>query len=224
MRDPYGYPEPFYAPGWAPPRPRTDGVSVAALVAGVLGTGPVALVLGLVGLRRTRPGAPVRRAGRGLAVAGVALGALGTLAWAGAVALLVGSAIAARPLPADVTEPVDAHAVQLVPGACLADVPADGPVDRVRVVPCAEPHAAQVVSSYAFEPGSAWPGPAAASARVEASCDLTAAERDEGTRMLAWAPSAGSWARGDRTGLCVAVPPAPVTGSLLDGTAAPASS
>jgi hypothetical protein len=219
---PYGYPEPYYAPGWAPPRPRTDGVAVAALVTGVLGTGPVALALGLVGLRRTRAAAPEPRRGRGLAVAGVVLGALATLAWVPLIAVLVGSALAQRPLPADVAEPVDAHAVQLVPGSCLADVPADGQVDRVRVVPCADPHAAQVVSSYAFEPDAAWPGSAEASARVEASCDLTAAEREQGTRMLAWAPTEASWARGDRTGLCVAVPPGPVTGSLLDGTAAPA--
>ncbi|WP_431838515.1 DUF4190 domain-containing protein [Cellulomonas sp. Y8] len=223
MTDPYGYPEPFYAPGWAPPRPRTDGVAVAALVAGVLGTGPVALALGLVGLHLTRRAAPEPRRGRGLAVAGVVLGALTTLAWIALAAVLVGSAQAQRPLPSDVAEPVDAHAVQLVPGSCLADVPDDGPVDRVRVVPCADPHAAQAVSSYAFEPDAAWPGAAEASARVAASCDLTAAEREQGTRMLAWAPTEASWARGDRAGLCVAVPPAPVTGSLLDGTAAPAA-
>lgn len=222
MTDAYGYPEPFYAPGWGPPRPGTDGVAVAALVAGVLGTGPVALALGLVGLRRTRPGARVPRRGRGLAVAGVVLGALGTLAWVPLIAVLVGSALASRALPPDVAEPVDAHAVQLVPGSCLAEVPDDGPVDRVRVVPCADPHAAQVLSSYAFGPDAGWPGAAEASARVEASCELTAAERDQGTRMLAWAPTEASWARGDRTGLCVAVPPAPVTGSLLDGSAAPA--
>lgn len=222
MTGPYGYPEPFYAPGWTPPPPPTDGVSVAALVTGVLGTGPVALVLGLVGLRRTRPAAPRPRRGRGLAVAGVVLGAVATLAWVPLIAVLVGSAVASRPLPADVPAPVDAHAVQLVPGSCLAEVPEDGPVDRVRVVPCADPHAAQVLSSYAFEPGADWPGATEASARVAASCTLTAAERDQGTRMLAWAPTEASWARGDRTGLCVAVPPTPVTGSLLDGSAAPA--
>nr|WP_277344708.1 DUF4190 domain-containing protein [Cellulomonas sp. IC4_254] len=192
------------------------------MVTGMLGTGPVALVLGLVGLRRTRPAAPRPRRGRGLAVAGVVLGAVATLAWVPLIAVLVGSAVASRPLPADVPAPVDAHAVQLVPGSCLAEVPEDGPVDRVRVVPCADPHAAQVLSSYAFEPGADWPGAAEASARVAASCTLTAAERDQGTRMLAWAPTEASWARGDRAGLCVAVPPAPVTGSLLDGTAAPA--
>ncbi|GIG37092.1 DUF4190 domain-containing protein [Cellulomonas pakistanensis] len=222
MTDRYAYPEPFYAPGWTPPRPRTDGVAVASLVTGVLGLGPVALVLGLVGLRRTRPGAPGRRGGRGFAVAGVALGAAGTLAWAALVALGVGTALASRPLPADVAEPVDARAVQLVPGNCVEDLPADGRVDRVRVVPCTDPHAAQVVSAYAFEAGAAWPGPAEASARVQASCALTEDERAAGLQMLAWAPTERSWAGGDRTGLCLAVPPAPVTGSLLDGSAAPA--
>lgn len=222
MTDRYGYPEPFYAPGWTPPRPRTDGVAVAALVTGLLGLGPVALGLGLAGMRRTRAGAPVPRSGRGLALAGVVLGALGTLAWAALVAVVVGAVLAGRPLPADVAAPVDARAVQLVVGSCVGEVPPDGPVDRVRVVPCADPHEAQVVSSYAFPADDPWPGSEQASARVQASCVLTDDEQAQGLRMLAWAPSAASWARGDRTGLCLAVPPEPVTGSLLDGSAAPA--
>ena len=87
----YGAPAPaapmYPPPGYAayPPAPTnggTDGVSIAALVAGVLGTGVVALVLGIVGLRRTRGGV---RAGRGMALAGVILGALGTIVWTVAI-------------------------------------------------------------------------------------------------------------------------------------------
>lgn len=215
MADPYAYPEPYYAPGWGPPPAATDGVSVAALVTGVLGVGPAALVLGVLGLRRTRGGA---RRGRGLAVAGTALGAVGTLAWAALLALGVGTALATRPLPADVAEPVDARAVQLVTGSCLAELPADGPVDRVRVVPCADVHAAQVVTEYDFGRDASWPGRDAAAARVSAACELTAAEESAGYRMVAWSPSASSWARGDRTGLCVLVPPSPEAGSALDAS------
>jgi hypothetical protein len=193
-------------------------VSVAALVTGALGLGPVAVVLGLIGWRRTRPGA---LRGRRLAVAGLVLGALGTLAWLALAALGVGTALASRPLPSDVTAPVDARAVQLVTGNCLAEPPQDGPVDRVRVVPCADEHAAQVVSSYEFGRDAAWPGAAEAAARVAAGCDLTAAEQEQGLRMVAWAPTERSWSAGDRTGLCVAVAPAPGSGSLLDGSAAP---
>lgn len=83
-------------PAWeeAPPRGGADrpsgqnGPAIAALVCGVLGLvfflvpvlglllAVVALVLGIVGLRRTRDPAT---AGRGLAIAGIVTGALGTL-------------------------------------------------------------------------------------------------------------------------------------------------
>lgn len=218
MAGAYAYPEPFYAPGWREPRPRTDRVAVAALVTGLLGLGPVAVVLGVVGLRRTRPaGSPGSHGtrGRGLAVAGTVLGVIGTLAWAALVAVGVGTAAASRPLPADVTEPTDARAVQLVTGSCLAALPPDGVVDRVRVVPCAEQHAAQVVTAYGFPAAGSWPGTAEVTARVHAACTLTPEEQEQGLRMVAWAPTEASWARGDRTGLCLAVPPEPVTGSLV---------
>lgn len=216
MTGQFAYPDPYYAPGWAPPRPRIDGVSVAALVTGVLGLGPVALALGLAGLRRTRAGL---RAGRGLAVAGVVLGAVGTLVWLALVGLGVGTALASRPLPADVTSARDAHAVQLVTGNCLAELPPDGAVDRVRVVPCADEHAAQVVTSYEFDAAAGWPGAEQAAERVAAACDLTAQEQADGLRMVAWTPTERSWAGGDRTGLCLAVPPAPSSGSLLGSAA-----
>jgi hypothetical protein len=213
VTDRFAYPDPYYAPGWAPPPPRTDGVAVASLVTGVLGLGPVALGLGIAGLRRTRPGG---LRGRGLAVAGVVLGVVGTLAWLATVAVAVVTAAATRPLAADVAAPVDAHAVQLVTGNCLGELPADGRVPRVRVVPCADAHAAQVVTSYDFG-DVPWPGADAAAQRVAAACDLTDAERAEGRRMVAWSPTEASWARGDRTGLCLVVAPAPPAGAAAAG-------
>lgn len=221
MAGPQSYPEAYYAPGWGPPPARTDPVAVTSLVTGVLGLGPVALVLGLVGLRRTRRGASPERRGRGLAITGTVLGAVGTLAWVAVTLTVVLTALATRPLPADVDAPVDAAAVRLVTGSCVATLPADGEVDAVRVVPCADAHEAQVVSSYRFERGAGWPGRDAAVAAVSAACDLTPAEREQGLRVVAWSPTAASWARGDRTGLCLVVLPEPSTGSVLDGSATP---
>lgn len=136
--DRYAYPPAYYAPGWQPPRPRWDGVSIAALATGVAGLGPVPIALGAVGLARTR-----RRGtrGRGLAWAGVALGIVGLLGYVaigGLVWLLL------RPLPADVAAPRFAVATQLTEGNCVARLPDDGNVLVVRVVPCADDHAAQV--------------------------------------------------------------------------------
>jgi hypothetical protein len=69
-------------PVWAPP-PRTDGIAITSLVLGIIGIlvfplvlAQAAVVLGIVGVRR------VRRSGDqgfALAVAGIVLGALGTL-------------------------------------------------------------------------------------------------------------------------------------------------
>jgi hypothetical protein len=189
---------------------------VASVVTGALGLGPVAGVLGVVALRRT--GARGTR-GRGLAWIGVALGIVGTLALVG---ILVGTTLTARnvrPLAADVAAPRQAHARQLVTGSCVDPLPTTAEVDTVRVVPCRDPHAAQVVTEYAFEDTAVWPGQAASDARVAASCDLTPAERDAGVRAVAWAPTEESWAHGDRLGLCLATTDAgTLTGSFLDGT------
>jgi hypothetical protein len=189
---------------------------VASVVTGALALGPVAGVLGILALRRIRARST---RGRGLARIGVALGVVGTLVLVGAG---VGTALTARtlrPLVADVTAPREAHARQLVTGSCLDPLPTGEEVDTVRVVPCSDPHAAQVVTEYAFEGTAVWPGQAAADARVAASCDLTPAERDAGVRAVAWAPTEESWAHGDRLGLCLATTDAGrLTGSFLDGT------
>ena len=67
---PGGYGQGQYPP---PATGRTDGVSIAALVTGLLGLGVVPLVLGILGLRRTKRDGTQ---GRGLAIAGIVLGAL----------------------------------------------------------------------------------------------------------------------------------------------------
>ncbi|PPK94112.1 putative regulator of septum formation [Kineococcus xinjiangensis] len=67
-------------------------MSVAALVTGLLGTGLVAVVLGIVGLGRTRRNGT---AGRGMAIAGIVLGAIATVTTAVAlVALLLSGTLA----------------------------------------------------------------------------------------------------------------------------------
>lgn len=52
---------------------QTDGVSIAALVTGILGLGVIPVVLGIVGLERTTQR---RTQGRGMAITGVVLGIL----------------------------------------------------------------------------------------------------------------------------------------------------
>ncbi|MBO9553463.1 MAG: DUF4190 domain-containing protein [Cellulomonas sp.] len=214
--EPEGYPEPYYAPGWEPAPAPVEPTAVASLITGVLLFGPVALALGIVALRRT---AARQTRGRGLAVAGVVLGAVGTVALAAGIVVAVLTASAQRPLPPDVPHARDAHAAQLVTGNCLESLPTDGAVETVRVVPCAEPHTVQVVTDYEFTSDAVWPGQDAADARVARACVLEDDEVAAGVRAVTWAPTEAGWARGDRRGLCLAVLPDDVTGSLLDGSA-----
>ncbi|NLF06284.1 MAG: hypothetical protein GX593_14970 [Actinomycetales bacterium] len=160
---------------------------------------------------------PARRNVRRLRlVGGIVVAAMlligGGAAWLG---LVMNNRLAA-PLGAVVDAPRNAAAVQLVTGNCVAQLPADGNVTTVRVVPCDHEHAAQVYSQYAFEQDAVWPGQADAHARVAGACQLTVALEDAGVGVVTWAPSPSSWQRGDRTGLCLAVLPAPSTDSLFD--------
>ncbi|WP_156163676.1 DUF4190 domain-containing protein [Demequina subtropica] len=61
----------------APGAPR-DGIGIAAFVTGCLGLGPVAIVLGAIGLRRWGAGAASRRS---WPLAGLVLGVVGSLLW-----------------------------------------------------------------------------------------------------------------------------------------------
>lgn len=206
-----------YAPGWVQPRARVEPTAVWSLVTGILGLGPVALVLAVVAFRRL---ASRHTRGRGLAIAGAVLGVVGTVALAVGITVAVLTAMASRPLPADVPAARDARAQQLVTGSCVLSLPDDGPVGTVRVVPCAEPHEAQVITEFTFAQDAVWPGQQSADARVARACVLDASEVEAGVRTVTWSPTERSWAGGDRVGLCLAVVDGgEVTGSFLDGTA-----
>jgi hypothetical protein len=181
--DGYAYPEPYYAPGWqeAPTVP-WDGVSIAALVTGVVGLGPVPVVLGAIGAGRT---AGRRRRGRWMAWVGLTLGVLSILSWLalGGVAWLL-----LRPLPADVTAPRFALASQLTVGNCVSTLPPDGQVWAVRVVPCSGAHAARVVVRQDLT------NPPAGQTRLdEASSQLCGSQPlPAGSgRLVVWAPTPG---------------------------------
>lgn len=85
----YGQPQ-YGQPAYGqPPRvTSTDGMSIAALITGILGLGAVPLGLGIAGLKRTKRDGT---SGRGMAIAGIVLGTLSLVAGlALTVAVLVG--------------------------------------------------------------------------------------------------------------------------------------
>ena len=214
VTDPHGYsPQTYTTAGWSAaaaaslvPRPAppagTDPVAIVALVLAVL-LPPVGVVLAVVALVRTRRS---RRRGTLLAVLALAVGAVLSAVLALLPALAPGLVPrlegATTPLDPGVEHATEVHVRRLTAGSCLDAIPT-GATERVTVVPCAGPHGAAVVSTYAFDDAAEWPGADAVARRVAGACTLTAEEAAAGVRAVALAPTEASWAQGDRTGLCL---------------------
>lgn len=169
---PGAYPGTAYMQPVAAP-PGTNGLALGALVTGLMGLGPVPIGLGvgaLMTLRRSGEG------GRGLAIAGIVLGAVGILFW-GALALLgvlveeddpyaVPDVPAASAEPAQsAADPVDIGELQL--GACFDDGPDDFEATERS---CTSAHDGEVFSTLVLGP-RAFPGDRAVRDEAQASCD-----------------------------------------------------
>jgi len=93
-------------PGAAPGQPvsdaarPTDGIAIAALVTGILGLGVVPLILGIMGLKRTKANGT---AGRGFSIAGIVLGAVAIVASIVAGILLIVLAVNAADVVSSVS-------------------------------------------------------------------------------------------------------------------------
>jgi Septum formation len=122
------------------------------------------------------------------------------------------------PLASDVDSKTTAQAQQLSAGNCLAELPSDEPVGEVTVVPCSDPHPAQVVASKTFASAS-FPGESNLVAKTTQMCTPALITSDIATGDLTytvWTPSEGSWADGDRVGLCVVSSTTNLSASLID--------
>ncbi|GAB2983645.1 DUF4190 domain-containing protein [Nocardioides montaniterrae] len=98
---PYGS-APYGQPGYQPlPTGKTDGISIAAMVTSIVGLlvclpAPVGIVLGFVGLSRTKQG---RAGGRGFALTGVIVGFIGVLIWGVILAFAIVDAVKSNVTP-----------------------------------------------------------------------------------------------------------------------------
>lgn len=126
----YGAPQGGYTGGPESLPPQTDGVSVASLVLSLLCcTGLIGLILGFVGLSRTKGG---KRKGRGFAIAGIVIGALAVIgAVVGGVFLTV--------FVKSVVTPDNAEA-----GQCI-NITDDDDTLFLREKDCSEEHDGEVV-------------------------------------------------------------------------------
>ena len=78
---PSGAPAGGPVPGqYFPPPPKTNGLAVASLVLSLLCLSPLALILGIVSLNQITKSNNTE-GGKGLAIAGVVIGGLGSLGW-----------------------------------------------------------------------------------------------------------------------------------------------
>ncbi len=190
------------------PRRRTDGVAVAALVSGIIPAIPVTLVLGPLALIRVgRSGAR----GRALAITGLALAGL----WTVAAAIVAAAIITRPPPPKPVTLP---QVFSLRAGQCL-DSGAGG-ISGVHVLSCAQAHDAEVFATFRVA-GSRYPGAAALQQRARQGCvsrlsgylnpQLSAASLAQSYVY----PDAGAWSAGERTVVCtVRSTSGPLVGSV----------
>lgn len=216
-----GAPSPSAGPSFAMPqmaRAPLDGVSVASVVAGALGTGPIALALGLIGLRRTTRS--YRRSPR-IAATGVVLGSIGTIALVvvGIVAGLGGlSSGGGTSQPGDVAEPRAVHSSLVAPGNCVEFLPAQQEVGEVTLVPCTTEHVAQALTAWEVDDAT-YPGPDAVLEAATTVCEEElAAHGLQGDAHLAWpfVPTPQGWDAGERTATClVRSSGAPFTVDLL---------
>ncbi len=153
-------------------RPGTNGLAIAALCCGIAGLLPVAAVvgiaLGIVALNQLRR---VVQGGRGLAIAGIALGSLWLLGWAALITIGVladdpassargGTGSGASSSPAASGPVVRRVEVgDLKAGDCFDDGPVGSGTDvgDVSVVPCSTPHSSQVITVFEL-PRGRYPG------------------------------------------------------------------
>ncbi|MBD9699139.1 DUF4190 domain-containing protein [Flavimobilis sp. GY10621] len=127
----------------APAQTDRDWMAIVALVTGIVGVGPLALVLGVLGVRAANQG---RNRYRGMAVAGVVLGAVWTLAGIVATAALVATVLGAQKIVAD------ALGDRVTPPAS-SGVPAPGATidpTKLRLVPIEPPDRALLDPAAAF--------------------------------------------------------------------------
>lgn len=121
-----------------------------------------------------------------------------------------------RPL-GEVEGPVTAAVRRVDVGHCIEDLPSDGEVSRVRVVPCDDPHRAEVVGALDLTEEE-WPGRSTVERTARAYCEMDRTQTELGFRPVVWQPSEQGWGQGDRRVLCLAWSDvAAVTGSFTAG-------
>jgi hypothetical protein len=178
----------------APRRP-TDGVAVATLVSGLVPAIPVTLILGPTALIRiSHSGAR----GRALAITGLVLAGL----WTVAAAIVAAAIITRPPPPKPVTLP---RVFSLQVGECLTSGP--NGISSPQVLSCSQAHDAEVFAHFRVA-GPHYPGTTALQQQARQGCAIRLSgylNPELSAASLAQSfvyPDAGAWSAGERTVVC----------------------
>ncbi len=222
----YGYGMPVAAP--------TDGLAIASLVTSVGGLvvlggipGPIGVGLGIGALRRIR-----RRGtkGRGMAIAGVVVGAVSTLVCVGWVWLAVWASSnpdVASGLAFEEDLPDYTLRSDLVVGDCLQEYPGSWDLGTADPVDCSTEHALEIVAVLPLPgPVDTFADPADAGYdRAFAECTALIERAAPGLldEWVVWTdvsfPHPDDWAAGATTAYCAVATDYPeLRGSVLDGS------
>ena len=177
------------------PRRPTDGVAVAALISGLVAAIPVTLILGPLALIRIgRSGAR----GRALAITGLVLAGL----WTVAAAIVAAAIITRPPPPKPVTLP---RVFSLQAGQCLNSAP--NGISGLQVLGCSQAHDAEVFATFRVA-GSHYPGTTALQQQARQGCASRLSgylnpqlSADSLAQSFVY-PDAGAWSAGERTVVC----------------------
>jgi hypothetical protein len=189
-----------------------NGLAIAALCCGLAAfiplVGVVAIVLGVVALNQLRRGF---QRGRGMAITGIVLGALGALAWAALVVIGVATGFAGEPERNASGQVAPAQTVffdDLKAGDCFDGVPAepDAAIDEVTSRACTTAHEAQIAAIVELPKGD-FPGDSKSADLADKACSdaVEPKLRDDVADIdlsFVYPDSALAW-RLDRSAVCI---------------------
>jgi len=224
---PWNYNPPSTWPPSSPPQTPngTDGVSVAALVLGILGIVVAAVPLGVIGLIRTKGGV---RKGRGMAIAGLVLSGvwivLIMIVTAAALLLASDVTVTTAPSPGFSVSPGQVSFDKIRTGDCIDPAPPESVVsETLPVVACTRPHDEEVLATRDLGDGD-WPGDKVIDDRSYKVCApqfeaFVGIPVDQSRFDLFWySPDRESWQAGDHLVVCVVSDPRGKTTGTLHGT------
>jgi hypothetical protein len=207
-------PAPYGTPG---ERPRTSGFAIASLVFGIIGGILLSVIFGIVALVKIRGNPQLR--GKGMAIAGLVLSGVWLVIVIAAVAIGL-STSSGRSASSPPTQPGVTSVYSLRTGDCLQNPGARLGITSIKLVPCDQPHNAQVFAVFPVA-GGGYPGTAALRRQAAVGCHTRIAgsiNRSLITNSMTLQylyPESQSWADGHRSITCLVVDSTNMTSSVL---------